>query len=106
MTDKDRKFNSQKQVDDATEKINKDLVSLNEKQKNGGLTFELTEAEAKHLDILERELSKFRLSKNHYIILCIEKLLEIANANKWDLCKNEAFIFLYNGFYWNEISKE
>jgi hypothetical protein len=34
MTDKDRKFNSQKQVDDATEKINKDLVSLNEKQKN------------------------------------------------------------------------
>jgi hypothetical protein len=34
MTESDRKFNSQKQVDDATKIINKDLTSLNEKQKN------------------------------------------------------------------------
>ncbi len=50
---------------------------------------------------ISKELDKCRLTKNHYIILCIEKLLEIAKANKWDLCKNEAFIHLYNVFYWN-----
>lgn len=54
----------------------------------------------------QKKLDGYRLSKNHYLILCIEKLLEIANANKWDLSKNEAFIYLYNGFYWNEICKE
>lgn len=55
---------------------------------------------------ISKELGKCRLTKNHYIILCIEKLLEIANLNKWDLCRNESFVYLYNGFYWNEISKE
>lgn len=67
---------------------------------------ELTKEEAKEWQVLGRKIDKCKLSKNHYLILCIEKLLEIANANKWDLCKNEAFIYLYNGFYWNEISKE
>jgi len=84
----------------------KELTSLKEKEKRSGLGNELTEYEANKIKELELKLSKFRLSKNHYLIICIEKLLEIANANKWDLCKNEAFIFLYNGFYWNEISKE
>lgn len=55
---------------------------------------------------VSKELNKCKLTKNHYLILCIEQLLNIANAKKWDLCKNEAFIYLYNGCYWNEISKE
>ncbi|HLF51062.1 phage/plasmid primase, P4 family [Flavobacterium sp.] len=63
-------------------------------------------AEREQYNKLEKRLNSYRLSKNHYLILCIEKLLEIANANKWDLCKNESFIYLYNGFYWNEINKE
>ncbi len=66
----------------------------------------LTDIQQVEFEKLTKKLNYFKLSKNHYIILCIEKLLEIATANKWDLCKNEAFIFLYNGFYWNEISKE
>jgi len=65
----------------------------------------LTDIQQVEFEKLAKKLNSFKLSKNHYLVLCIEKLLEIANVNKWDLCKNEAFIFLYNGFYWNEISK-
>jgi len=83
--------------------IIKQFDVLNNKLLKG---LEHTESEDKLYNDLAKKIQKFKLSKNHYLILCIEKLLEIANANKWDLCKNEAFIFLYNGFYWNEIGKE
>lgn len=83
--------------------ITKQFDVLNKKLLKG---LELSESEDKLHTELAKKIQKFKLSKNHYLIICIEKLLEITNANKWDLCKNEAFIFLYNGFYWNEISKE
>jgi putative DNA primase/helicase len=53
-----------------------------------------------------KELSKCKLSKNHFLILCIEQLLKIAVSNKWGLCKKNGFIYLYNGSYWSEIDKE
>ena len=53
-----------------------------------------------------KELSKCKLTKNHYLIICIEQLLKIAIANKWGLCKKNGFIYLYNGTYWIEIDKE
>ena len=55
---------------------------------------------------LNKRLNSFKLSKNHYLILCIEQLLKIAKANNWGLCKKNGFIYLYNGSYWNEINKE
>jgi putative DNA primase/helicase len=55
---------------------------------------------------LQKKLNSFKLTKNHYLILCIEQLLKIAIANKWGLCKKNGFIYLYNGSYWNEIDKE
>ena len=53
-----------------------------------------------------KELAKCKLTKNHYLIICIEQLLKIAIANKWGLCKKNGFIYLYNGTYWIEIDKE
>lgn len=55
---------------------------------------------------LQKKLNGFKLTKNHYLILCVEQLLKIAVANKWGLCKKNGFIYLYNGSYWNEIDKE
>lgn len=55
---------------------------------------------------LTRKLESFKLTKNHYLILCVEQLLKTAKANKWGLCKKNGFIYLYNGSYWNEIDKE
>jgi putative DNA primase/helicase len=55
---------------------------------------------------LKKQLNSYKLSKNHYLILCIEQLLKIAVSNKWGLCKKNGFIYLYNGSYWTEIDKE
>jgi putative DNA primase/helicase len=48
----------------------------------------------------------FKLNKRHYIVLSIENVLLLAENNRWDLCKNQGLIYLYNGNYWNEINKE
>ncbi len=62
--------------------------------------------EFKKYNKLNKQLNSYRLSKNHYLILCIEQLLKIAKVNNWGLCKKNGFIYLYNGSYWNEINKE
>jgi putative DNA primase/helicase len=46
------------------------------------------------------------LSNKHYLILSIENIIKIAEQNRWGLCKNHSFIYLYNGTYWAEIDKE
>lgn len=67
---------------------------------------ELTEKQQTEFNSLDIKLKSSKLTKNHYLILCIEQLLKIAIANKWGLCKKNGFIYLYNGSYWNEIDKE
>lgn len=48
----------------------------------------------------------FKLSNKHYLVLSIENALKVAEKNRWGLCKNHDFIYLYNGTFWNEIDKE
>lgn len=67
---------------------------------------ELSENEDKLYKDLAKKIQRFKLNKNHYLILCIEQLLKIAKANNWGLCKKNGFIYLYNGSYWSEIDKE
>lgn len=54
----------------------------------------------------QKKMSSFTLSKNHYIIICVEELIKIAKVNNWDLCKKDGDIYLYNGAYWSEIDRE
>jgi len=67
---------------------------------------ELTKSQNNEFDELKRVLSGFRLTKNHYLIICIEQLKSIAEAKNWGLCKKNGNVFLYNGCYWVEIDKE
>lgn len=48
----------------------------------------------------------FKIKNRHYIVLSIEKVLEKAEKNRWGLCKQHDFIYLYNGTFWAEIDKE
>jgi len=48
----------------------------------------------------------FKIKTKHFLVLAIENLLTVANRNRWGLCKNHDFIYLYNGTYWAEIEKE
>lgn len=41
----------------------------------------------------------------HYHIISIDKLMKLALVNKWGLCKNNGFIYVYNGEFWNCIDE-
>ena len=55
---------------------------------------------------LHDELSKMRLALKHYLIISVENTLKLAEENRWGLCKNHDFIYLYNGSFWADIDKE
>ena len=54
---------------------------------------------------IEKDLSKMFAKEKHKLILTIEQLVELAKKQKWDLCKNHNFIYVYNGAYWNNLDK-
>lgn len=54
---------------------------------------------------LTKQVDKMKANQKHHIILSIENILELAKNNKWGICKNLSFIYLYNGAYWYEIDK-
>jgi putative DNA primase/helicase len=47
----------------------------------------------------------FKLNNKHYTVLSIENVIQVAENNRWGLCKNHDFIYLYNSTYWNELDK-
>lgn len=48
----------------------------------------------------------FKLNTKHFLVLSIENALQFAEKNRWGLCKNHDFIYLYNGTFWADIDKE
>lgn len=57
-------------------------------------------------EMITKKLNSFKLQKKHYLVDCIGQLIAIAESNNWGLCKKDNVIFLYNGSYWEEVSKE
>ena len=55
---------------------------------------------------IQKQLDKLKLNLKHYLVLSVENVLLIAENNRWGLCKNHDFIYLYNGTFWAEIDKE
>lgn len=47
-----------------------------------------------------------KLKNNHYQIIVIDHLFEMAKANHWGICKNMDFIYLFNGAYWNLLDED
>jgi putative DNA primase/helicase len=43
---------------------------------------------------------KEKISKKHYLVCGIEQVLSTAQRNNWGICKNLAFVYLYNSAYW------
>ena len=48
----------------------------------------------------------FTLKESHFLILSIENIIRVAENNRCGLCKNQDFIYLYNGMYWAEIDEK
>jgi len=52
------------------------------------------------------DLAESDLTKRHYLVITIEQLLKIANANNWNLARQNDFVYLYNGKYWEVIDRD
>lgn len=55
---------------------------------------------------LQKRLDKLKVNTKHYLVISVENIIRVAEQNRWGLCKNHDFIYLYNGAYWDEIDKE
>jgi putative DNA primase/helicase len=55
---------------------------------------------------LQKQVDKLKLRSKHFIILTIENISKVAEANNWGLCKNNNCIYLFNGEYWKEIDSK
>lgn len=64
------------------------------------------DSESEQAKDIRKQLDKLKLNTKHYLVLSIENALLLAEKNHWGLCKNNDFIYLYNGTFWAEIEKE
>ncbi|MFT4534656.1 MAG: putative DNA primase/helicase [Saprospiraceae bacterium] len=53
-----------------------------------------------------KKIENFKISNRHYTVISVENTLQIALKNRWGLCKNHDFIYLYNGTFWGQLDKE
>jgi putative DNA primase/helicase len=91
------------------EKLREQLEQLDRKLTNpdGSLnTDKALDREREQWKDLKKQLDKLKLNLKHYLVLSIENALQFAEKNRWGLCKNHDFIYLYNGTFWAEIDKE
>jgi len=91
------------------EKLREQLEQLDRKLTNpdGSLnTDKALDRDREQWKDLKKQLDKLKLNLKHYLVLSIENALQFAEKNRWGLCKNHDFIYLYNGTFWAEIDKE
>lgn len=55
---------------------------------------------------VRKQLDKIKVNTKHYRILSIKNVSKTATKNRWGLCKNHDFIYLYNGTFWAELDKD
>ena len=67
---------------------------------------ERCDPDSERAEKLEKSLYEIKIKDKHYIIITVEQILDIAKKNRWGLCKNNNFIHLYNGAFWNVLDKE
>ncbi|MEO5776464.1 MAG: hypothetical protein ABIQ27_06145, partial [Flavobacterium sp.] len=46
------------------------------------------------------------VSRQHLIIISVEEILNVAKKRSWSLCINDGHVFIYNGAFWKQLTKE
>lgn len=50
---------------------------------------------------LAESTDDIKLNNNHYQIIAVEQVLNLAKKNRWGICQNHDFIYLFNGAFWS-----
>lgn len=87
-----------KQLAELDKKLTKSDGSLNDD--------EALYRERKQWKDINDQIDNLTLNTKHFLILSIENIRKIAEEKEWGLCKNNGFIYLYNGTHWATVNKE
>lgn len=49
---------------------------------------------------------KKEVKQKHYVVCIITELLKVAEKSKWNLCQCYDYVYIYNGAYWKQLSKD
>jgi putative DNA primase/helicase len=89
-----------KAIIEAYESGNKELYDkLNEPKEDNKIS-RLTEIE------LQLKTIRKEVKQKHYVVSIVSELLKIAENSKWNLCQCYDYVYVYNGAYWKQLSKE
>jgi putative DNA primase/helicase len=64
------------------------------------------EPDSKEAEVLKAELNKKKVTEKIKHIVTVDQVTKAAERNKWGLCKNLAFVYLYNGAYWVNLEPD
>ncbi len=64
--------------------------------------------EIQQIDFQEETMLPYSidLRKKHYITITIDQILKVATKNKWSLCVNDGMVYIFNGAFWSQLSKQ
>jgi len=62
--------------------------------------------DSKEAEELQAELNRLKVTEKVKHIVTIEQVTKAAQKNNWGLCKNLAFVYLYNGTYWVNLEPD
>ncbi|MGB0429192.1 MAG: hypothetical protein ACPGLV_01870 [Bacteroidia bacterium] len=88
---------SVEEVDFTKEIFVSSLDEENEENENTSSTNLLT---------VNKEIPLIKPTEKHFITISIEKLISLANKKQWNLCRRNGDIYVYNGCYWLQLSKD
>lgn len=46
------------------------------------------------------------IKERHYVVCIISELLKVAANSSWNLCKCYDYVYIYNGAYWKQLTKD
>lgn len=47
-----------------------------------------------------------KIKQRHYVVCITTELLKRSHEKKWNLCKFNDYVYVYNGAYWKQLSKD
>lgn len=94
-----------KRLLDQIQPIDFELLAFPESEKLRKRLAEI-ESNCEEAKDIYKKLDKFKINQRHYLVLSIENVISLAAKNRWGLCKNLEFIYLYNDEFWAYIDKE
>lgn len=49
---------------------------------------------------------KLTVNQKQMKVIVVDELQKVAKRNRWNLCQNHGFVYLYNGCYWKRLDKD